>query len=81
MGSVIVGGARTPIGKLLGGLKDVSATRSWRLRDRGGARAFGRFAGARRLRRDGSGAASRHRSDPGSAGGGRRAGSPCRCPP
>jgi len=26
MGSVIVGGARTPIGKLLGGLKDVSAT-------------------------------------------------------
>jgi acetyl-CoA C-acetyltransferase len=26
MGSVIVGGARTPIGKLLGGLKDVSTT-------------------------------------------------------
>ena len=26
MGSVIVGGARTPIGKLLGGFKDVSAT-------------------------------------------------------
>lgn len=26
MGSVIVGGARTPIGKLLGGLKDLSAT-------------------------------------------------------
>ena len=26
MGSVIVGGARTPIGKLLGGLKDASAT-------------------------------------------------------
>ncbi|HEX3197213.1 MAG TPA: hypothetical protein VHR39_06610 [Propionibacteriaceae bacterium] len=26
MGSVIVGGAGTPIGKLLGGLKDVSAT-------------------------------------------------------
>jgi len=26
MGSVIVGGARTPIGKLLGGLKDMSAT-------------------------------------------------------
>ena len=25
MGSVIVGGARTPIGKLLGGLKDLSA--------------------------------------------------------
>ena len=26
MGSLIVGGARTPIGKLLGGFKDVSAT-------------------------------------------------------
>ena len=63
MGSVIVGGARTPIGKLLGGLKDVSAT------DLGGhaiaaaLRAFGRFSGAHRLRGDGSGPASRHRSD------------------
>ena len=26
VGSVIVGGARTPIGRLLGGLKDLSAT-------------------------------------------------------
>jgi acetyl-CoA C-acetyltransferase len=70
MGSVIVGGARTPIGKLLGGLKDASAT------DLGG------YAIAAALARSGVSPddvdyvvmgqvlQSRHRSDSGPAGSG-----------
>ena len=77
-GSVIVAGARTPMGRLLGNLKDFSAA------DLGGvaikaALANGGVARPGPVRDHGPGAAGRRRPDPGPAGG-RQAGIPMTTP-
>ena len=81
MGSVIIGGARTPIGKLLGGVQGPARHRPRRVRHRRrpGAVRGGRRAG--RLRGDGPGARRRRRADPGPPGGGQGRDRRCPCRP
>ena len=62
--TVILGGARTPIGKLGGGLASLDAPTLGGCRDGGRARARGRRTGAGRARRDGHRAPGRAGPDP-----------------
>ena len=62
-GSVIVAGARTPIGRLLGGLKGLSGRRARRRRDQGRPGEGRRRRRPGRLRDHGPGAAGRRRPD------------------
>ena len=67
-GSVIVAGARTPIGRLLGGLKDLAATDLGGVAIKGALEKSGVARRPGRLRDHGPGAAGRRRPDPGSPG-------------
>ncbi len=67
-GSVIVNGARTPMGRLLGSLKDFSGADLGGGCDQGRAGAFRGAARPGAVRDHGPGAAGRRRPDPGPAG-------------
>ena len=70
--SVIVSTARTPFGRLGGGLAGSRGHRARLDRDQGRARAGGRRSRRGRLRRDGAGAPGRRRPGSGTAGRSRR---------
>ena len=78
--TVILGAARTPIGKLGGGLSSLHATELGGDRDRGGARARRGRARPGPARRDGPGAAGRPGPDPLAPGADRGAASRRRSP-
>ena len=72
MTSVIVSGARTPMGKLLGNLKDFPATKLGGVAIKAALERAGVAPGPGAVRDHGPGAAGRRRSDPGPPGGGQR---------
>ena len=65
----LLAAARTPIGKFLGGLADVSAPRTWRHRPQGGTRTGQNAAGKSRRSHFRQCPASRPGPEPGPAGG------------
>ena len=71
-GSVIVAGARTPIGRLLGSLKDFTGAQLGGVAIKAALDRAGRQARAGAVHDHGSGAHRRRRPDPGPAGRGRR---------
>ena len=67
-GSVIVAGARTPMGRLLGSLKDFSGADLGGFAIKAALERAGRRARPGRVRDHGPGAAGRRRPDPGPPG-------------
>ena len=74
--TVIVAGARTPMGRLLGSLKDLSGSDLGGIAIKGALERAGVAPDAGRLRDHGAGAARRCRSGPRAPGGATRRASP-----
>ena len=79
-GSVIVAGARTPMGRLLGSLKDFSGADLGGVAIKAALERSGRAPGPGRLRDHGPGAAGRRRADPGAPGRGQGGHPDVACP-